>query len=449
MHIKQITVKNLWQRGDIVWDLSDDVNVLVGNNGSGKSTILNLVYEALQPEISEDAKKRYFGLIAELVIRFEDDTFVIVDSSGDRFPSKLEFFETDVSRVATFDVPDSLDEQIKQLLIKFETYQKHMFKKMVELARPGNQSIQSDSINKLIGSRNNFVTTVNQLFSESGKAFSEEHNTFKLDNQQNELTHEKLSSGEKQVFAILLQMLLQEEKPAIILLDEPEISLHIEWQRELLTNMRKLNENCQIIAVTHSSNMFSRGWIEHVKNIDDIRTSGVAPEISFVDDHAFDKFEEELSNITSYGSLPARILSDANQLIHRCFFRLTLRECTEIIQKLTDNGIVPDHFTFTTLISKSTTMNDAESLLAVMRTKRIQPNGVTYVNILKKTNSFEEAKGVFNRMREAKIEPAIQHFSTLLGKAQTSEAAQEVEELRSLFGVDANEIYQNKLRMKK
>ncbi len=61
-----------------------------------------------------------------------------------------------------------------------------------------------------------------------------------------------LSSGEKQLLIILGQSLLQESKPHIYIADEPELSLHVEWQEKLVSSLKYLNHNSQIIFATHS-----------------------------------------------------------------------------------------------------------------------------------------------------------------------------------------------------
>jgi predicted ATPase len=69
-----------------------------------------------------------------------------------------------------------------------------------------------------------------------------------------------LSTGEKQLLIILLTVLCQDKKPSILLLDEPEMSLHLRWQYELIEIIRTLNPNCQIIAAVHSPSLFNDGW---------------------------------------------------------------------------------------------------------------------------------------------------------------------------------------------
>ena len=62
----------------------------------------------------------------------------------------------------------------------------------------------------------------------------------------------QLSSGEKQLIIILTETLIQKESPTVFIADEPELSLHIEWQRKIVPSIRKLNPNAQVIIATHS-----------------------------------------------------------------------------------------------------------------------------------------------------------------------------------------------------
>ncbi|WP_276979595.1 AAA family ATPase [Flavobacterium filum] len=61
-----------------------------------------------------------------------------------------------------------------------------------------------------------------------------------------------LSSGEKQLLIILSESLLAESSSHIYMADEPELSLHVEWQSKLVESLIDLNKNSQIIFATHS-----------------------------------------------------------------------------------------------------------------------------------------------------------------------------------------------------
>lgn len=79
----------------------------------------------------------------------------------------------------------------------------------------------------------------------------------------------QLSSGEKQLIILLTEALLQKGEEALFIADEPELSLHIEWQRKVIPSIRKLNPNSQIIVATHSPEIVGR-FKERVINMEKI-----------------------------------------------------------------------------------------------------------------------------------------------------------------------------------
>ena len=79
-----------------------------------------------------------------------------------------------------------------------------------------------------------------------------------------------LSSGEKQLLVIMMTTLVQDMNPCVLLMDEPEISLHIEWQQQLIQRVRSLNPNVQIIMTTHSPALIMDGWMDAVTDVEDI-----------------------------------------------------------------------------------------------------------------------------------------------------------------------------------
>ncbi len=66
---------------------------------------------------------------------------------------------------------------------------------------------------------------------------------------------ENLSSGEKHLIRILLSAISSQESS--LLIDEPEMSMHIDWQRELISNIRTVNPECQLIFATHSPDIMA------------------------------------------------------------------------------------------------------------------------------------------------------------------------------------------------
>lgn len=78
-----------------------------------------------------------------------------------------------------------------------------------------------------------------------------------------------LSSGEKQLFILITEALLQKGLPHLFIADEPELSLHIGWQRLVIGELLEMNPNAQIIIATHSPEIAGKypNNIINMKNI--------------------------------------------------------------------------------------------------------------------------------------------------------------------------------------
>lgn len=76
------------------------------------------------------------------------------------------------------------------------------------------------------------------------------------------LRNNQLSSGEQHILIQTFELLFQAPKKALILIDEPEISLHLAWQMQYLKNLRAIakEREFQCIVGTHSPQIFDSEW---------------------------------------------------------------------------------------------------------------------------------------------------------------------------------------------
>ncbi|MGB7606131.1 MAG: AAA family ATPase [Lutisporaceae bacterium] len=76
------------------------------------------------------------------------------------------------------------------------------------------------------------------------------------------LSPEKLSSGEQNELVLIYELLFKSEPNSLILIDEPEISLHIAWQQEFLNDMLKISEitGINLLIATHSPDIINGRW---------------------------------------------------------------------------------------------------------------------------------------------------------------------------------------------
>lgn len=77
-----------------------------------------------------------------------------------------------------------------------------------------------------------------------------------------QLEPESLSSGEQHELVLLYEMLFKVRPNSLILIDEPEISLHVAWQTQFLRDLKKLVDlsGFSVILATHSPQLISDRW---------------------------------------------------------------------------------------------------------------------------------------------------------------------------------------------
>ena len=81
------------------------------------------------------------------------------------------------------------------------------------------------------------------------------------------LSLNNLSSGEKQMISIFARLYLNPQVRYIILIDEPELSLSIEWQKKFLVDVFSSDSCAQLVAITHSPYIFENELDEYAGSL--------------------------------------------------------------------------------------------------------------------------------------------------------------------------------------
>ena len=113
-----------------------------------------------------------------------------------------------------------------------------------------------ERIEKARISRNRLEQLIRDMFSGSKKIIFKDTGIDVETDEGQPISLASLSSGEKQTLWIFIGTLLAEE--SALLIDEPEISMHVDWQEQLLSGMQQLNSNAQIIVATHSPGIMAK-----------------------------------------------------------------------------------------------------------------------------------------------------------------------------------------------
>ncbi len=269
LHITDIVIESMWGDTTLEWHgLDPGVNIVVGQNGFGKSTMLNLIRAVL---MKDDKFVKQLKAKVSITTTAGEMTF-----DGKQMVHKPAFGGYDSPAcfyyVNTFDVPASKKSSLSQLgltldqvlyqrnpdVFSFSDYRLGMLKDLRSALA------KQERIDK-------FFELINSLFVNTGKTIEiDDKNRVIFRKGDLIIEMERLSAGEKQILLLLFTLFLMEDKPTVLLLDEPEISLHIEWQDRLISLMSELNPNCQIIMTTHSPNIFADGWEDKLTFISDL-----------------------------------------------------------------------------------------------------------------------------------------------------------------------------------
>ncbi len=263
-YIRRIEIHGLWNRYDIAWDLRPDVNILSGINGVGKTTILNRSVNYLE----ETSGRLKDGALEGVQVWFdnEDATYIPFDviRSYDRPLVQGDF----TARMADPLVRTEIDWQIYLLQRRYLDYQVNIGNKMISMLSSDDE--QRAKASDLAKPKVLFQNMIDQLFNYTGKHIDRQSNELTFIQYGETITAYQLSAGEKHMLVILLTALLHCGEHSVLFMDEPEASLHIEWQEQLISMIRELNPNIQLILSTHSPAVIMHGWMDAVTEVSDI-----------------------------------------------------------------------------------------------------------------------------------------------------------------------------------
>lgn len=265
-YITQIEIDSLWNgktNKHILWNLDLKVNILSGVNGVGKSTIINKVVKGLSTG-GEFPSHMLKGV--RIKVSPEDAKWVRFDiiRSFDR-----PLINADVLTKMDVSLATELDWQLYKLQRKYLDYQVNIGNRMIEVLQSGVPDAAKKA-QELSEPKKKFQDIMDNLFADTGKKIVRTENEIRFTQIGETLVPYQLSSGEKQILAILLTVLVEDLKPYVLFMDEPEVSLHIEWQKQLIDLILELNPNVQIILTTHSPAVIMNGWMDKVTEVSDI-----------------------------------------------------------------------------------------------------------------------------------------------------------------------------------
>jgi predicted ATPase len=260
-YIRRIEIESLWSgKKHVVWELNCQVNILSGINGVGKSTILNKVVKSVNTNgdiINHLLKGVHIDVVPADATHIRFDIIRSLDSP---------LLDNETMNMVDTRIRSALDFQLFHLQRKYLDYQVNIGNRIIQQLQAGH----ADAAQQLSMQKTRFQDVIDDLFSETGKKIVRTENEIRFSQIGETLVPYQLSSGEKQMLAILLTVLVEDDQHYVLFMDEPEVSLHIDWQQRLIDLILELNPNVQIILTTHSPAVIMNGWMDKVTEVTDI-----------------------------------------------------------------------------------------------------------------------------------------------------------------------------------
>ena len=299
MKIKNLHIKEFKGLRDISinFEKNDkplDLVVLAGSNGSGKTRILESILRYFQDHLNYKQNNIEAGIF------YEEKEKNCISNVRDFF-YRLESFSycetNDPLREKHIEIKNKLDILPKVIYVPTEInfqkmntasttlVQEYKFINIVNtnLIKDIPSYIATKMISAMLKNKNEKVGDVQKkVFNEINEIFENlsidvkvedisqdgRNITLFTNSSGDKFDINELSSGEKQLFLRTLAIRMLNPENSIILIDEPELSLHPKWQQRIVDVYRKIGKNNQIIIATHSPHILGSVRKENIMLLD-------------------------------------------------------------------------------------------------------------------------------------------------------------------------------------
>lgn len=284
--LKNLKIDFLDENGKIL-----DLIILAGSNGSGKTNVLegiynhlenpnnnigillDLEYEEKEKQLNSNLHNNIHGYLKFFNnYKYNDQKIYSsikkIYNNEEELP-KIIYFPTEIN----FSKVDKADDKFSYGYQFFNKVESNLVRNipsylssMVRMIQKQNEDLSYKEAKLAV------ATKVNEIFSDLDLNIKmigftkgiEDLPLFK-NKQGEEFDINGLSSGEKQLFVRALTLDMIHAENSIILIDEPEISLHPQWQQQIINVYRNMGKNNQVIIATHSPHILSSVPNENIK----------------------------------------------------------------------------------------------------------------------------------------------------------------------------------------
>ena len=173
---------------------------------------------------------------------------------------RLVAIEKKMAEYAKYEIETPLSTDEFQSALRVQ--QKGKLKLVTSLLRPYIESTEGrlQALEHIYKITDHFVSTINAFLSDKSLSFTLSHGFAIHNSLRKPLEPAQLSSGEQQLLLLFCYVLTGRDQPSVFMIDEPEISLNIKWQRQLVQSLLDITQDAciQFIFASHSMELLAQ-----------------------------------------------------------------------------------------------------------------------------------------------------------------------------------------------
>jgi len=299
MKIKNLHIKEFKGLRDISinFEKNDeplDLVVLAGSNGSGKTRVLESILDYFQKIVNHIENENVAGVFFEtdeqnclnqgynsnmlylILNNYNDENIVergrkVVEENLKVFP-KIIYVPTETNFQKVEIASPMLVREYKFLNIVdtglIKDVPSYIATRIIEMANDQEDTPMQEIRTAVFKEINEIFEILDLDIKISGISKNAKSIPIFTNSSGDEFDINELSSGEKQLFLRTLAIKMLNPENSIILIDEPELSLHPKWQQRIVDVYRKIGKNNQIIIATHSPHILGSVKKENIMLLD-------------------------------------------------------------------------------------------------------------------------------------------------------------------------------------
>lgn len=249
--------------------------VIVGNNGTGKTTLLEYIFKNHLLNIGA-----FYADNKDFIKLEKNNEIKLLNNEAKKKRKEIDDYSKRISEIngtfgISFDEKElylfDLDKEVVYIKALENDIIKEIKKNILEFYRKESRELDSysEALDKIrIFIKNIFDDLEVKFTLEDIDDISIEHEEVILKNSNGDIFGiENLSTGEKTLLSKILNLYFKNIKNQIVLIDEPELSLHPLWQNKIFRIYERFakENNCQVIIATHSPNIIANTPHKYIK----------------------------------------------------------------------------------------------------------------------------------------------------------------------------------------